>query len=199
MFVQVIRAEKVNDQAGIRKALDRWQQDLRPGATGYLGSTGGFTDDGGMIALIRFDSEENARRNSDRPEQGEFFQEMSSHFDGPPSFIDITDAHDWMGGGSNDAKFVQVMVGTSPDVDALFEHANSRTEQLQEARPEIIGGVYGKYGSNQFVQAVYFRSEEEARAKESSEPPADLKEQVETFQRLAGDVTFYDLHDPILY
>jgi hypothetical protein len=199
MFVQVIRSEKVNDQAGVRKILERWQQELRPGATGYLGSTGGFTDDGGMVAVVRFDSEENARRNSDRPEQGEFFQEMSSYFDGPPTFIDIPDAHEWLGGGSNDAGFVQVMIGKSPDVDKLFERATSGTEELQAARPEIIGGVYGKYGSNQYVQCVYFTSEGEARDKESSEPPEDIKAMVEEFQRLSGEVTYYDLHDPILY
>ena len=199
MFIQVIRADRVNDQAGIRKALDRWQEELRPGATGYLGSTGGFTDDGGMLALIRFDSAENARKNSDRPEQGEFFRELSSYFDGEPTFIDITDGEEWLGGGSDDAGFVQVMVGKSPDVRALIERANDGVEELQQARPEIIGGYYGTYGDNQYVQCVYFRSESEAREKESEDPPAEISEMVEEFQRLAGDVTYYDLRDPILH
>jgi hypothetical protein len=199
MFMQVIRVDKVKDEAGVRKSLDRWQEELRPGATGYLGSTGGFTDDGGMVAIIRFDSEENARSNSDRPEQGEFFKELSSHFDGQPTFIDISDAQEWLGGGSNDAGFVQVMIGKSPDVQKFMDSANTGVEELRKARPEIIGGVYGTYGDNQYVQVVYFTSEAEARDKESSEPPAEVKEMVEEFQRLAGDVAYYDLRDPILH
>ena len=45
MFIQVIQG-KVADAEGLRTCLDRWLTDLQPGATGWLGSTGGVTDDG---------------------------------------------------------------------------------------------------------------------------------------------------------
>ena len=40
MFVQVIQA-KVSDKDEMRAAVDRWADELAPGATGWLGSTGG--------------------------------------------------------------------------------------------------------------------------------------------------------------
>ena len=69
MFIQVIQG-KVADAEGLRAAMDRWGRDLQPGATGWLGTTGGITDDGTFVATVRFDSEDAARRNSERPEQG---------------------------------------------------------------------------------------------------------------------------------
>jgi hypothetical protein len=66
MFVQVFQG-KVSDAAGVRDRLETWVRDLAPGAHGWLGSTAGVTDAGDLIALARFESEEAAQRNSDRP------------------------------------------------------------------------------------------------------------------------------------
>ncbi len=68
MFVQVIQG-RAKDPAGLRKQFQAWDNELRPRATGFLGSTAGVSDDGEFIALARFESEEAARANSDSPEQ----------------------------------------------------------------------------------------------------------------------------------
>jgi len=70
VFVQVIQAT-INNADQARAALDRWVEELASGAIGWLGTTAGVSGDGGFIALARFESEEAARRNSDRPEQGQ--------------------------------------------------------------------------------------------------------------------------------
>src|ERR1700747_4456 len=67
MFVQVIQGH-VSDAAQARAQLDRWAEEVAPGAVGWLGSTSGVTDDGRLVALARFESDEAARPNSDRPE-----------------------------------------------------------------------------------------------------------------------------------
>ncbi len=69
MFVQVFQGP-VSDPAKVKETLDRWVAELAPGADGWLGSTAGVTDDGTFVGLARFDSEEAARRNSDRPGAG---------------------------------------------------------------------------------------------------------------------------------
>jgi len=58
MFVQVIKG-KVKDAAGLDAAMQRWIDELSSGATGWLGSTTGMTDDGTGIAIARFDTVEN--------------------------------------------------------------------------------------------------------------------------------------------
>jgi hypothetical protein len=64
MFVQVIQGKTSNPQA-LDTALNTWVQDLAPGATGWLGSTSGVTEDGRAIAVVRFDSG-GAHRGSNR-------------------------------------------------------------------------------------------------------------------------------------
>ena len=57
MFIQVIQG-KTKDKAGLSRQNDSWGTDLEPGATGYLGMTGGVADDGTVIMLARFESEQ---------------------------------------------------------------------------------------------------------------------------------------------
>src|SRR5260370_35573413 len=76
MFVQVIRG-KASDPEQVRAALDLWSERLAAGAEGWLGSTAGVTGDGRFVALARFESEQAARRNSDRPGQGQWWTETS--------------------------------------------------------------------------------------------------------------------------
>ena len=198
MFVQVIQA-KVADEAGVRKALERWERQLMSGADGYLGTTAGFLHDGSLIALARFESPDAARANSDRPEQGEWAAELTKGLEGEPTYIDLPDAELWLGGGSDDARFVQVMIGHSPDVDRLLASSHEvDTTQLREGRPEIIGGVQGKFGNDGYVFAVYFRSEDAARSGESQEPPEDIRPMLEERMRLMGEVKYYDLSSPML-
>src|SRR5919112_2175995 len=107
MFVQVIKG-KVSDSSAVRAALEKWADELASGATGWLGSTTGVTDDGTLVAVARFDTVENARRNSDRPEQGQWWAETQRLFDSEATFADSTDVDDYVLGDPNTAGFVQV-------------------------------------------------------------------------------------------
>jgi hypothetical protein len=198
MFVQVIKG-KVNDKEAMRARMDDWQQKLRPGAVGYLGTTAGFLDDGSVVICARFESQDAAMQNSSRPEQDAWFAETSAMFGGEPEFIDVTDVEPWLDGGSDDAGFVQVMIGHSQDRDRLRERANQDGDELRANRPEIIGGMQGVFGDNGFVNIAYFTSEEAAREREAQGPPPELAERVNQFQQLLGDVEFLDIHEPILY
>ena len=81
MFGQVIQGNTA-DPAAVREAMDRWAQDLSPGAEGWLGTVAGVTQDGRFIAVVRFDSEGAARANSDRAEQDQWWAETSRLLDG---------------------------------------------------------------------------------------------------------------------
>ena len=89
MFVQVIQGH-VSDAERLRSRLDTWVAELAPGATGWLGSTSGVTDDGQTVTLARFESEEAARRNSERPEQSAWWEETAALFTDQPVFHDST-------------------------------------------------------------------------------------------------------------
>lgn len=197
MFVQVMQG-RVGDQARLRKQLDRWMSELAEGANGWQGMTGGIAADGEFVALVRFESEEAARANSDRPEQGAWWNETAGCFDGEVSFTDCRDVDLFMGGGSDDAGFVQVMQGKA-DREALASRAREVEQLLRRVRPDVIGGVIAWHGDGRFTQAVYFTNEAEARegeAREVSQEDAEARDEgMSSFE----DIRFVDLLEPWLY
>jgi len=114
VFIQVIQGPATNP-AGLRAELDRWRAELQPGAEGWLGSTSGVTDDGRFIAVVRFESEELARRNSDRPEQGAWWNEAAKHL-AEVAFHNSTRVRICNEGGSDEAGFVQVLQARTEDI-----------------------------------------------------------------------------------
>jgi hypothetical protein len=195
MFVQVIQG-RTSDAEGLRAATDRWTEELAPHAVGWLGSTGGVTDDGRAIVVVRFESEDAARRNSDRPEQGEWWAETEKYYDGGVSFTESSDTALFLGGGDDSAGFVQVMKVSGVDraqverLDHLFEDVS------KSVRPDLLGGIRAWTGADSYVEFAYFTSEEEARAGESTPPPAEMAEAMSEFQAMNANTEFIDLSDP---
>ena len=87
MFAQIIRG-KVSDPNAVRS---------------------GIADDNEVFVLVRFESEEAARANSDKPEQGQWWAEMEKVFDSEPTFQDSNNVIVPSAGAPATAGFVQVM------------------------------------------------------------------------------------------
>src|SRR4029450_6666593 len=68
VFIQV-RQGRALGPPGILRELNRWQRQLATDADGWLGATAGVTEDGWSVVVMHFDSEQQARRHSNRPEQ----------------------------------------------------------------------------------------------------------------------------------
>jgi hypothetical protein len=199
MFVQVIQGQ-VSDAGQARAALDRWVQELAPGATGWLGSTAGVTEDGRFIALARFESEEAARRNSDRPEQDQWWTETAKLFTGEVTFRGSSDVTVDLIGEPDDAGFVQVIQGRGSDPDRARELMGQDSSEWAAFRPDIIGSVGVGHDGGAYTMALYFTSEEAAREGERKEPPPELKAQMEEMGKLnVGEPEFFDLKQPWLY
>jgi hypothetical protein len=198
MFAQVIQA-KAKDEGALHERMEEWDRNVKPGARGFLGSTAGISDDGEFIAIARFDSEEAARRNSDRPEQGEWWAETEKHLEGDMRFYDCTEVDVVWGGGSDDAGFVQVIQGRLKDDDhkARMKEAEAEAEKwMRENRPDVIGGVRAWQGTN-FSDFVYFKSEEAAREGEKRRQPSESGETADDWMAQIEDLKFIDLRRPI--
>jgi hypothetical protein len=195
MFVQVIKG-KVSDAAGMRRQMERWQDELKPGAVGYLGSTIGFADDGTCVCLARFADVKAAAANAARPEQDAWWSETVKYFDGEPSFQDSSDTATLLGGPSNTAGFVQVMEGTVTDrAKAEAMETPEMIEQLHAIRPDLIGSLRVWFEGGTFIEAAYFTSEAEARKGESS---TEFTQPQQEYMALYGDITFTDLRELLL-
>lgn len=197
MFAQVIQG-KATDAAGLKKQWEKWDQEIKPKAAGFLGSTAGVTPDGEFIAIARFESEEAARSNSDLSEQSEWWEEASKYLS-DPMFHNCTEVDLMDGGGSDDAGFVQVIQGKTTDV-AKSRELDARMEPaLKDLRPDVMGSVVAWHPENgRFTNAIYFTSEAEARVKEkemeSAEGFQDFMAELEAISD--GDPKFLDLPDP---
>jgi hypothetical protein len=199
VFVQVIQGQ-VTDAGRLRAALDRWAQELAPGSVGWLGSTAGVTEDGRFIMLARFESEEAAQRNSNRPEQDRWWAETSQLFTGAASFRDSSDVTLDVTGDPDAAGFVQVMQGRGRDPDRARELVGQNSPAWAAYRPEIIATVGVGHEGGAYTMAVYFTSEAEAREGERKQPPPELQAQMDEMASLAiGETEFFDLEQPWLY
>jgi hypothetical protein len=199
MFVQVIQGQ-VSDAGQARAALDRWVQELAPGATGWLGSTAGVTEDGRFIALARFESDEAARRNSDRPEQDQWWTETSKLFTGDATFRDSNDVTVDVRGDPDQAGFVQVMQGRGNDPERARDLMAEDSDKWAAFRPDVVGSVGVGHDGGAYTMAMYFSSEEAAREGERKELPPELRAQMDEMNALSiGEPEFFDLKQPWLY
>lgn len=196
MFVQVFQGP-VRSGADVVGLMDEWVRDLAPGAEGWLGSTTGVTDDGTLVALARFESEEAARRNSDRPEQGAWWERMAALFTSQPEFRDSATVDADTYGAPDEAGFVQVMQGRTSDPDRTRELMAADPTDWQAFRPDILATLTAHHGDGDWTMAIWFRSEAEARAGEQQEPPPALKAMMDEMESLTvGERTFLDLRQP---
>jgi hypothetical protein len=195
MFVQIIQGT-CRDSETLRRQIDTWRRDLGPDAQGWLGGTYGVTDDNIFVGMVRFESKEAAARNSTRPEQDAWWSETEKCFDGKVTFHDCDDALLFLDGGADDAGFVQVMQGRLTDPERFRRFMELPMDMLQQARPELIGGVIAIEPDGSFTETVSFRSEEAAREAERREMPAQMREMWEEEMAQMQNVTYLDLRHP---
>jgi hypothetical protein len=194
MFIQIIQGT-VTDADALQRSIARWRKEIKPGAHGYLGSTGGVTPDGRGITLVRFDSEADAQANSDRAEQGAWWNEASKAFGDDVTFHNCTEVESILGGGNDAAGFVQVLQGRTNDQAQMRTTGRAIQDELHALRPDILGVVVAFHGDGGFTQAIYFSSEEAARAGEKAiETNPELSQRLRA--TIEGELTFFDLKEP---
>jgi hypothetical protein len=199
MFIQVIQGP-VAEPEQAHAALDRWASDLAPDSHGWLGTTAGVTDDGTLVAVARFTSKEEARRNSERPEQDAWWRETSRLFTGEVSVHDCGEVDEFHGGGSDTAGFVQVIEGHVEDPGRLRELFHEGEEELAAYRPDLIGSTAAMSEDGTYIETAYFTSEDEARRGERKAPPPELEGALKEYMRVfEGRPAYFDLHRPWMY
>jgi hypothetical protein len=198
VFIQVIQGRAI-DPPGIRRELDRWQRQLATDADGWLGSTAGITEDGWSVVVMHFASEEQARRNSDRPEQREWWRDASQHLAGVV-FHDAPKVHLFGDGRSDLAGFVQVIQGHIDNLERMVSLGGDQEEVLARDAPHILGVTVAEHADRpgDFTQIVYFTSEQDAR-RFGQEPATEADEPAQKERRsLMTNLRSFDFPHPQL-
>jgi hypothetical protein len=198
VFVQVTHGRTSQTEA-LYAAMDRWASELAAGAAGWLGTTAGVTDDGRAIAVYRFESEEAARRMSERPEQEQWWTEAKQHFDAEPLVQFSGKVTLDLRGDPDQAGFVQFRLGRVSDPDRAKELMAKRSDQVAAARPEVLGSILVEHGDGAYTTVSYFTSEAEAREGERKPVPAELRPDMEEMSKLSvGQPEYFDLRRPMI-
>jgi hypothetical protein len=195
MFVQVIEGT-TRDPEALHERIDVWTRDLMPGAIGYLGSTGGCTENGDCILVARFEDAAAARRNADRPEQTAWWKETEKLFDGDVRFHDSEDVRVMQLGPFDQAHFVQVMEGRVADRDRAETLEREADPILASARPDLLGSVTAFFADGEFTELAYFTSEGDARKAESGEMPAEMADKFAEWQKVMPVQRYLDIPEP---
>jgi hypothetical protein len=198
MFVQVIRG-RARDAASLRARFEDWDRALKSTAQGFLGATMGVSRDDDLIAMARFSSADSARRNSERPEQDEWWRQTARLIDGEVRFHDSNDVDLVQGGGSDDADFVQVMTGVASDVERARALDSQLEEWVRKYRPDHLGAIMSWHDDGRFHRFAYFASEAEARRGErgmDTDLPEEARMQLEEWRSLMRDLAYIDLVHP---
>ena len=195
MFIQVITG-KVTDADGFRREGAKWGTDVKPTATGFLGSTAGATNDGRFLVAARFESAEAAAKNNESPAQAAWYPGFEKTVS-DVEFHDCDEVVTMLGGGKDDAGFVQVMVGKIKD-KAKFDALNARVDEMEKAfsawRDDVVGEAMAiEADGSGFYDLVYFKSEAEARANEQKEPTPEVQALMAEMDDAADIVDYLDL------
>jgi hypothetical protein len=194
MYVQFIKGRS-SDPSAVQAQFDRWVQDLKSGAVGFVGSTSGITADGVVVSLCRFESAGAAAENGERQEEGAWWRDFVSSLDGEPEVKETEDAEVLLDRGCDDAKFVQIMLG-SGDPETLRDLDQRFLDEALDQRPDLLGSYRANFPDGTFAEVAYFTSEAEARAAESQPMPDDIKALFEELNAAVGDMTYIDITEP---
>jgi len=197
VFVQVTQG-KTSQAEALYEAMERWRSDLAAGAAGWLGTTAGVTDDGRAIAMYRFESEEAARRMSERPEQEQWWTEAKQHFEAEPLVQFSSEVTLDLQGDPDRAGFVQFRQGRVSDPDRAKELMAQHSDELATARPDLLGNIVVEHGDGAYTTVSYFTSEAEARQGEQKPVRAELQPAMEEMGKLSiGEPEYFDLRRPM--
>lgn len=195
MFIQVIEGH-TSDPEALHRRIEVWQEELQPGAIGYLGSAGGCTADGSFVMAVRFTDRASAERNAQRAEQTEWWRGTEVHLDGPVSFHETEDVHVMAHGSLDDAGFVQVMEGHVSDRSKAERLENEADPLLAELRPDLLGSITAYFDDDEYADLAFFTSEREARENERSEMPPEFAERFDQWEKVMKVDRYLDISDP---
>ena len=179
---------RVVDGPGTRLELARWRQELGAGTPGWQRLTAGVTDDGEVVAVLRFGDEEAARRSGELPQPAAW---RATWYDCP--VVNVMKA-----GDGADAGFVQVMQGRLVDPVRLAAMRAEVERTLRERAPHVLGVTVAEHADGVgFTEITYFTSEREARAGER-QMPVEMAVQLGTVRSYMEGLEFLELRDPVL-
>lgn len=199
VFLQIIQAPAANP-TGVRQAWERWHDNVAPGAIGWTQSIAGITDDGEFIAVVEFVSEEAARNNEQRPEQDEWWRDMSAELQGDAAFHECSSVSQYGAALDDKVQVVQVVEGRAAQIEGLLREVPQREHHhVVESDLGLSGGLIGIHDGGQFTEVVWYPSEDAARDPETGQFRERGVSMIEGLADHISDIRYLTLQDPWIH
>ena len=195
MFLLVLSG-RVADPVETRVRWEAWQREVAPRTPGWLGDTGGISESGEFVALVRFQTEGTAARAFTPRDDAAWWHDFAGLFVEGISIDGASEIDAFARGDFEDAGCVQFIRGQTSQVAEVRELNAAIQAKVREACPDIIADVVAWHGDGRFTEAVYFISEEEARRAEKSRP-SHLRELSDRWATRVSDERFVGAIDPM--
>ncbi|HYT25739.1 MAG TPA: hypothetical protein VEP73_04555 [Actinomycetota bacterium] len=177
--------------------LEHWDGDLGAGAPGWRGLTGGVTDDGELVVILRFDGAGAAVDNDTRPATAVWRTAVERHLAGPARLQRCPIVREIKGGGSDEAGFVRVLQGRVIDARRLAALQDDVERGLAE-EAHVLGVTVADHDrGGWFTEVTYFTSERAVRAAERAMPVAKAV-QLGMVRSYMEGLRLYELRAPCL-
>jgi hypothetical protein len=183
MFSQVVQGY-TNDPPAVRRAMERWAP-----TAGTSSITAGVAKDGRFVAVTTWESDEPARAATG---------EWHGILDGQVRVTNGARTDFFAPGDVFRARFVQVVQGQVTDLNEARRHKAVLEEVLATHLRCLLGTLTVEHEGERFTRALYFSTEEEARAGESHMPATVRRSDEDALRLLVGPVEYLDLQDPWL-
>lgn len=198
LFLQVI-CGPVKDAQRVRELHQRWVEQLSPNAEGWVAADAGVTDTGEYVGVFRFVSAEAARRNSQRPEQDQWWRELHEQFSGDVLIADCPEMEEYGDARPDDAGFMQLVLGRGENIGGMLrEITQAKSHHTEQSHLDVLGGLIAATGGGQFADVIYYTSEDAARSGPTGE---FLQTGITLIEKLGGfvtDVRVYEVRNPWL-
>lgn|GEM_PF-199387 len=187
MFVQVVRAPAV-DPTPLLEQVARLPAMLSTDPAGFLGLSAGISDDGDFVAVARFT----------QPGGGGWWAALEPWLAGPADVRASSDVELLLGGGSDQAGFVEVIEGRTSDRARFMELERQLEPRLAADRPDFLGSQIVWWTDGSWLEVAYFTSEDDVRAGDALPVAPEVEELTAAWEDVARPSAQSDLADPYL-
>ncbi|GAB2853611.1 hypothetical protein GCM10022221_61390 [Actinocorallia aurea] len=185
MFIQVIEAP-ASDADALREASYRWADRLGATSVGWLGCTGGVTDDGIWISAERFESEQKAWVENGRPGRRRWWADTLGGLAGDARFINCREVEVFAPDPDaiDTARYVEIVQGRVKDPALMRTLLRSMEKEMYGSRTDLLGSTLAFHPDDGYTHLLYHTSEDDLFDAELREIPPRVKAMMDAIYEL---------------
>lgn len=185
MFLQIVQAP-AGDAEVLRAASYRWADRLGSTSVGWLGCTGGVTEEGVFFTAERFESEQKMWVESGRPGRRRWFAELREGMTGEPVFTNCREVEVFAPDPTaiDKAGYIQIVQGRVRDAALMRTLTRSMEKELFRHRRDMLGSTLAFHPDDGYTHLLYFTSADDVFDAELRETPPRIKAMMDAVYEL---------------